>query len=252
MTYEWLTPTPAERVRWDVDVLYGPWPRHHRDTDLAEVRERLARSPVERALALSTRGALFDAESGNAQTLRELADCPELLPVGTVDLRDAWGAQERIKGLHAAGVRFLRLFTVEQGAEPGFPGYRHVVDAALARGMVLLQDGDPRRFGPALAGRGARVIFLDLHTYLLGDFLLLARHEPGFMATTRLLSAPDSVERVVAAVGAGRLVFGSRTPFTDISPQTLRLRYARIGAADRDAIAGGNVEGLLEMLELPS
>lgn len=74
--------------------------------------------------------------------------------MGTVDLRDAWGAQERIEGLHAAGVRFLRLFTVEQGAEPGFPGYRHVVDAALARGMVLLQDGDPRRFGPALAGRG--------------------------------------------------------------------------------------------------
>ncbi|MFF0725641.1 amidohydrolase family protein [Streptomyces sp. NPDC004134] len=245
MTYDWLVPTPEEHVRWDVDVLYGPWPRHHRDVDLAEVRARLARSPVEAALALSTRGALFDAESGNAETLRDLAACPELRPVGTVDLRDPWGAEERIEALAAAGVRFLRLFTVEQGAEPGFPGYGHVVDLALARGMVLLQDGDPRRYGPALAGRGARVIFLDLHTYLLGDFLLLARREPGFMATTRLLSAPDSVERVVEAVGADRLVFGSRTPFTDISPQTLRLRYARLDAADRSAIAGGNVEELL-------
>ncbi|MEV6105514.1 hypothetical protein AB0M28_12480 [Streptomyces sp. NPDC051940] len=244
--YEWLTPTDDERVLWDVDVLYGPWPQAHRDVGLAEVRERLSRSPVERALALSTRGALFDDAAGNAETLRDLADSPELLPVGTVDLRDALAAEEQLDALRAAGVRFLRLFTVQQGGpEPGFPGYRHVVEQALARDMVLLHDGDPRRFGPGLTGRGARVVFLDLHAYLLADFLLLARHESGFMITTRMLSAPDSIERVVDTVGSGHLVFGSRTPFMDLSPQTLRLRYARIGEADRKAVAGGNVEGLL-------
>ncbi len=243
--YEWLEPSPRERVRWDVDVLYGPWPSHHADLDLAGVRERLRRSPVERGLALSTRGALFDAATGNAQTLKDLADCPDLLPVGTVDLRDALAAERQLDALTAAGVRFLRLFTTEQGADPAFPGYRHIVELALARGLVLLHDGDVRRYGPALADRGARVVFLDLHAYFLADFLLLARGEPGFCATTRMLSAPDSIERVVQSVGARHLVFGSRTPFMDISPQTLRLRYARIAAEDRAAIAGGNVEELL-------
>lgn len=244
--YEWLAPSPQERVRWDVDVLYGAWPRHPADLDLAGVRARLAGSPVERGLALHTRGALFDAAEGNAQTLQDLSGCPELLPVGTVDLRDALAAEPQLDALVAAGVRFLRLFTAEQGApEPGFPGYRHVVDLALARGLVLLHDGDPRRYGPALADRGADVVFLDLHAYFLADFLLLARREPGFRATTRMLSAPDSVERVVESVGARHLVFGSRTPFMDISPQTLRLRYAGISASDRAAIAGGNVEELL-------
>ncbi|WP_228973365.1 amidohydrolase family protein [Streptomyces sp. DH12] len=243
--YPWLETAPEEYVGWDVDVLYGPWPRHDRDTGLAELRAHLAASPVAGALALSTRGALYDDAGGNAETVRDLADCPELRPVGTVDLRDALTAEARLDELGAAGVRFLRLFTVDQGAEPDFPGYRRVVGLAVERGMVLLHDGDPRRFGPPLTGCGADVVFLDLHAYLLADFLLLARDEPGFRATTRLLSGPDSIERAVESVGARHLVFGSRTPFMDLSPQTLRLRYARIPGDDRAAIATRNVEELL-------
>ncbi|WNO72334.1 hypothetical protein [Streptomyces sp. AM8-1-1] len=244
-TYEWLHPTPAEHIGWDVDVLYGPWPRHERDLGLAQVRAILDRSPVAGALALSTRGPLFHDGAGNAETVRDLADCPELLPVGTVDVRDALTAEERLDELAADGVRFLRLFTVEQAAEPGFPGYRRVVKLALERGMVLLHDGDPRRFGPVLADRGAEVIFLDLHAYLLADFLLMARDEPGFRVTTRLLSGCDSIERVVDQVGSRHLVFGSRTPFMDISPLTLRLRYADISDDDRAAISTKNIEELL-------
>ncbi|MCX4513258.1 hypothetical protein OHA27_23655 [Streptomyces sp. NBC_01619] len=243
--YDWLTPSPEETIGWDVDVLYGSWPRHHRDFPLAEVRRRLDRSPVSGALALSTRGPLFDDGAGNEETLRDLADCPELLPVGTIDVRDALTAEGRLDELTAAGVRFLRVFTVEQAADPGFPGYRRVVDLALDRGMVLLHDGDPRRYGPPLMNRGADVVFLDLHAYLLADFLLMAREEPGFRVTTRMLSGPDSLERVVDSVGARHLVFGSRTPFMDISPLTLRLRYADISDDDRAAIATKNVEELL-------
>ncbi|WP_328668297.1 hypothetical protein OG905_13985 [Streptomyces sp. NBC_00322] len=242
---EWLRPSAEEFIGWDVDVLYGPWPRHHRDIGLPEVRERLGRSPVACALALSTRGPLFDDGEGNAETVRDLADCPELLPVGTIDVRDALTAEDRLDELAAAGVRFLRLFTIEQMAEPGFPGYRRVVSLALERGLTLLHDGDPRRFGPPLMGLGADVLFLDLHAYLLADFLLMAREEPGFRATTRMLSGPDSIERVVETVGPRHLVFGSRTPFMDISPQTLRLRYADITDDDRAAISTKNVEELL-------
>ncbi|MCK8676057.1 hypothetical protein [Streptomyces lichenis] len=241
----WLRPSPEEHIGWDVDVLYGPWPRHHRDTTLAEVRDHLSRSTVAGALALSTRGPLYDDAEGNAQTLRDLAGCPELLPVGTADVRDALTAEDRLDELAAAGVRFLRLFTTEQAAEPGFPGYRHTVRLALERGLVLLHDGDPRRFGPPLMGRGAQVVFLDLHAYLLADFLLMAREEPGFKATTRMLSGPDSIERAVGTVGPRHLVFGSRTPFMDLSPQTLKLRYADLTPDERAAIATKNVEELL-------
>ena len=288
--YDWLTRSPAEDIEYDVDVLFGAWPSHPADTDLATVRKRLTISGIRRALVISTRGALFDAAAGNTETLAaasneaqpsaitaaqpsatteaqqsataegqhsataegqhsastEVSGGVEFIPVGTVDLRDAVGVGARLDELIARGVRWLRLFTVQQGVQQPTPAYLHVVEEACARGLVLLHDGDPRRFGLVLAGRGAEVIFLDLHVYLLTDFLLMARDEPGFRITSRMLSSPDGIERVVETVGANHLVFGSRTPFMDISPQTLRLRYARISADDRALIAGGNIRALLE------
>ncbi|MEU4394211.1 hypothetical protein [Kribbella sp. NPDC023855] len=243
---DWLTRTPEEHIQYDVDVLFGAWPSHPTDTDAAGLRAHLSRSHIRHALAISTRGALFDAASGNAETIAAAGD--GLVPVGTVDLRDAVGAGEQLDALVEQGVRCLRLFTVQQGAHGDTPSYRAVVAAAIERGMVLLQDGDPRVFGGLLAGRGAEVVFLDLHGYLLGDFLLMAKGEPGFRATTRMLSSPDGIERVVGSVGAEHLVFGSRTPLMDVSPQTLRLRYARITPEERALIAGGNVQKMLEKL----
>ncbi|WP_344210141.1 hypothetical protein [Kribbella sancticallisti] len=240
---DWLTRTPEEQIEYDVDVLFGPWPSHPEDTDLDAVRNHLTSSGIQRALAISTRGALFDATTGNAETLA--VSSAELIPVGTVDLRDAVGVGDRLDWLTAQGVRCLRLFTGVQGVVGSTPAYEHVVGEAVRREMVILQDGDPRKFGPVLAGRGADVVFLDLHVYLLTDFLLMARDEAGFRATTRMLSSPDGIERVVETVGARHLVFGSRTPFMDVSPQTLRLRYAGISAEDRALIAGGNMKELL-------
>jgi hypothetical protein len=242
---DWLTRSPEEHIQYDVDVLYGPWPTHPTDTDLAGLRKHLARHHIQSALTLSTRGALFDDRAGNRETLASLEAEAGLVPVGTVDLRDGVGAGEEMDWLVGKGVRFLRLFTGMQGVQGETPAYRQVVGEAVERGMVILQDGDPRKFGPVLAGRGADVIFVDLHVYLLADFILMAEREPGFRATTRMLSSPDGIERVVGSVGAEHLVFGSRTPLMDVSPQTLRLRYARIGAEDRALIAGGNIQELM-------
>jgi hypothetical protein len=50
-----------------------------------------------------------------------------LIPVGTVDLRDAVSAAEQLDGLVESGVRFLRLFTGAQGVQGETPAYRHVV-----------------------------------------------------------------------------------------------------------------------------
>ncbi len=259
---DWLTRSPEEHILYDADVLFGPWPSHPTDADLATVKAHLARSHIHNALAISTRGALFSDTHGNTETLTAThptsspsatsqtqdAVLPDvgLVPVGTVDLRDAVGAAQQIEWLVGNGVRFLRLFAGNQGVLGETPAYKYVVGEAIERGMVLLQDGDPRRFGEVLRGRGAEVVFLDLHVYLLADFLVMAKGEPGFRATTRMLSSPDGIERVVETVGAEHLVFGSRTPFMDISPQTLRLRYARISSEDRGLIAGGNIRALLE------
>jgi hypothetical protein len=242
---DWLTPSTEEHIQYDADVLFGAWPSHPTDMDLPALKAHLTNHHIQNALTLSTRGALFSDRAGNAETLTTLGSEAGFIPVGTVDLRDAVTAAGQLDGLVGGGVKFLRLFTGAQGVQGETPAYRHVVGEAIERGMVLLQDGDPRKFGAVLAGRGAEVIFLDLHVYLLADFILMAKGEAGFRATTRMLSSPDGIERVVDSVGAEHLVFGSRTPFMDVSPQTLRLRYARISAAERALIAGGNIQELM-------
>jgi hypothetical protein len=242
-------PVPDERgeaITLDCDVLVGAWPQRA-DLDLspAAVAERLAASGIAGALVCSGRGAWFDDVDGNDETIA-LAGRPGWLAAGTINLRNALRAEAELDRLAAAGVRAVRLFGPLQGCEPGFPGYSHVIDEAVARRMLLLVEGDLRALWRGFAGKGARVVFLDAHAYHVADFVLAARDEPGFVASTRLLNAPDSIERVTGELGGGRLVFGSRTPLSDTSPSALRLRHARLAGDEWAAVAGGTLRRLLE------
>lgn len=234
-------------IAWDVDVLFGTAPRHDIDASLDAVTRSLAGHGVGGAFACSLRGALYQAGEGNDETLAaaRAAGTPELVPVGTVDCRDALAAESEVARLAAAGVRVMRLFPVEQGAEPEHPGFRHIVDVSLAAGMAILTEGDVRRFWTAFAGRGARVCFLDVHAYHVADFVLLARREPGFVASTRLLNAPDSIERIAGEVGAGHLAYGSRAPLHAVAPAALRLRRAALTPAEWATVAGGTAASWL-------
>ncbi|GAA1719672.1 hypothetical protein [Fodinicola feengrottensis] len=227
----------------DCDVLCGTWPaRAELDFGWPAVRARLDTAGIGEAMVCSGRGAWFDDVEGNTETLALTG----AIPVGTINLRNALRAAAIVHRLANAGVRAVRLFGPLQGGEPHFPGYRHVVDQILDAGMVPLVEGDVRHCWQAFADRGARVVFLDVHAYHVADFILLATREPGFVASTRLLNAPDSIEIVNDEVGASHLVFGSRTPLHDTSPAVLRMRRARLGDADWAAVTGGTMRSLLE------
>lgn len=243
-------PGDRQPIALDCDVLVGAWPRRAElDFSPAGVAARLQRAAIEGAMVCSARGAWFDDVQGNSETLSLAASTGvggNWQAVGTVNLRNALRAPAELDRLVGAGVRAVRLFGPLQGCEPGFPGYRYVLDEALRRRLVLLVEGDVRQVWPAFAGRGATVVFLDVHAYHVADFVVLARSEPGFIASTRLLNAPDSIERVVGEVGPSHLAFGSRTPLQETSPAVLRLRHARLTDAEWAAVAGGTMQGALE------
>ncbi|GAA0909145.1 hypothetical protein GCM10009557_83730 [Virgisporangium ochraceum] len=235
----------TDPIALDCDVLVGAWPpRADLDLSPETTATTLARAGIAGALVCSGRGAWFDDRGGNDETIAACAT-QGWLPAGTIDLRNALNAEAELDRLVRNDVRAVRLFGPLQGCEPGFPGYSHVIDAAVRRRMVLLVEGDLRLLWRGFAGRGATVVFLDAHAYHVADFVLAARAEPGFLASTRLLNAPDSIERVVGEVGSARLVFGSRTPVSDTSPAVLRMRRARLSAADWAAVTGGTLTAAL-------
>lgn len=235
----------SDPITLDCDVIVGGWPaRADLDLSAGAVADRLVAAGIAGALVCSGRGAWFDDVAGNTETMALAGG--SWLPAGTVNLRNALRAEDELDRLAEAGVRAVRLFGDLQGCEPAFPGYAHVVEQAVRRAFVLLVEGDVRRIWRAFAGRGATVVFLDVHAYHVADFVLAARSEPGFIASTRLLNAPDSIERVAGEVGAAHLAFGSRTPLHDTSPAARRLRDARVSDADWAALAGDTLRTALE------
>ena len=241
-----LPSVPAERqhIDFDVDVLFGVVPSRRLDASLDAATEQHAKHRIRRGLVCSLRGALFDARAGNDE-MRKAGERVGFVPVGAVDVRDALTAETEIERLVAAGVRLLRLFPPEQWVEPDSPGLAHIVDIAVANGMVLLTSGDFSQFWRPFAGREARVCFLDVHAYRVADFVVLARREPGFVASTRMLCGPDSIERIAGEVGAHHLAYGSRAPLHDVMPSALRLRMSGLGDREWRQVAGGTAAAWL-------
>ncbi|WP_346106851.1 hypothetical protein [Nonomuraea maheshkhaliensis] len=235
-------------VTFDVDVLVGAYPDRDGPPGTPEsVLATLAGHRVRAGAVASLRAALFDVRSGNDEvlTLRgtprtDGAGAADVVPVGTVDLRDPIGAVREIDRLEPLGVRAIRLFPDEQGVEAGFPSVRHVAKRAAASGLVVLTGGDVRRFWQPFSGLDAKVVFLDTHFYHLGDFLVAATDEPGFHTSTRLLNSPDALE----TVPADRLVFGSRTPHYEPVVPLLRLATSGLAPDEIAAVAGGNARRL--------
>jgi predicted TIM-barrel fold metal-dependent hydrolase len=242
-----LPRVPVERheIGIDVDVLFGAVPNRQLDASLEAVARLQESHGIRRGLMCSLRGALFDVCSGNDETLKAAEQQPRFVPVGTVDIRDALGAEDEIIRLAEAGTRLLRLFPPEQWAEPVSPGLAHIVDTAVAHDLVLLTSGDFSQFWRPFADRGARVCFLDVHAYRVSDFVVMARREPGFVASTRMLVGPDSIERIAGEVGAHHLAYGSRTPMHDVMPSALRLRMAGLTRQEWQQVAGGTAANWL-------
>ncbi|MEV6237275.1 hypothetical protein [Lentzea sp. NPDC051838] len=242
-----LPPTPAERheIGIDVDVLFGAVPNRRLDASLDAVVMQQESHGIRRGLLCSLRGPLFDVCSGNDETHKAAEQQPRFVPVGSVDIRDALGAEDEIGRLAESGVRILRLFPPEQWVEPGSPGLAAVIDTAVGHDLVLLTSGDFSQFWRPFADRGARVCFLDVHAYRVADFVVTARREPGFVASTRMLVGPDSIERIAGEVGAHHLAYGSRTPLHDVMPSALRLRMAGLTKQEWTQVAGGTAAAWL-------
>ena len=238
--------TDDRKITLDADVIIGGWPsRADLDFSPAAVQAQLDRGGITGALVCSGQGVWAGWAEGNAET-RTIAAGNGWTPCATVNLRDAWPAADILDEALDAGVRAVRLFPVQQQIAVNAPALRHVIDEANARSMLMLTEGDFPTWSPVFEGKGARVVLLDMHYYTLADFLLVARREPGFIASTRKLGGPTSIAIGVAEVGASHFVYGSGAPLQDIEPTAWHLRDADISADDWAAITGGNLRALLE------
>lgn len=236
----------TRRIELDCGVLAGHWTARA-DLDAApdRIRPILARGGIDSAVVVSGMAVMYDEARGNAQAL-EWAEDLGWTAAHAVNLRDCWGIEEKLAEWHQRGVRAIRLQGVTQLVPVTAPGYRATVRAAASLGLTILVEGNFNTVQHAFRDLGAAVVFLDMGYYETADFMIAAREEPGFVASTRRLLGPDSLEIVCEQVGAQHVAFGSGVPLQDLEPTVWRLRDARLAPEEFRAVAGGTMRGLLE------
>lgn len=165
-----------------------------------------------------------------------------------------------IARMRALGLRGLKLHPEYQGFAPDERRMRPIYEAALAHGMIILFHAGADAVIPSVRGTArafARVLdaFPGLTVVLahMGGYeqpaevlRLLAGRDVWFDTayTSGLMSDADFLA-LVRAHGAGRILFGSDTPWADPAAEVARLRALDLPSADVAAILGGNAERLL-------
>lgn len=224
----------------DCDLLIGRDITTGRRQSAAELRARLEAAGIDGGAVTALRALSYDPQAGNREA-EAAARTFGWTTVCGVDLRNPVDAESRMEAAAARGTRLVRFATTHQGIPGTAPRLRLLTRRATALGLTILVEGSTRSVGLAMMGLSATVVFLDQHFYDAGEFILTAREEPRFHASTRLLGSPDAWETIAEQVGAERLVFGARSGWSEEHSVLARLHSSGLDAAQRDLVTSGNL-----------
>jgi predicted TIM-barrel fold metal-dependent hydrolase len=252
----------------DVNVSLSRWPfRRLPLDDPAALVTALKRLEVTQAWAGSFDGLLHRDVAG--VNLRLAADCRAhgeelLVPFGTVNpTRPDW--QEDLRRCHEEHrMPGIRLHPNYHGYGLGDPHLSELLDEAARRSLIVqvvaaMEDErtqhplvrvppvDPAPLVGLVAERPAlRVVLLNA-SLKPADALLKRLVDTGrIWIDTAMIEGISVLERVVAAVGSGRILVGSHAPFYAPDAAPLKLQEAALKEADRLAIAEGNARSLIQ------
>jgi predicted TIM-barrel fold metal-dependent hydrolase len=225
---------------------------------LARERERIG---VASALARHADAVAADPVVGTRRAIEAAEDASLGILAIAVVTPSTERAVASVPEIARAGVRGFWLGADSWYGRAATPSAAtaELVDAVARTGLPLLvpiaEWGDATAIGRLTEGLGVAVILVGAHYTHIADDLAAANRYPQLHLETSGLAHLGAIERVVAAVGAERLLFGSGMPQRPPSAPLEAVVAARIGDADRRAILGGNAQRLFGLpmtpVELP-
>jgi predicted TIM-barrel fold metal-dependent hydrolase len=251
----------------DVNVYLGRWPfRRLRGDEPAELAAKLQGQGVRAAWAGSF-DAVFhrDLDAVNARLADDCARHGKgwLLPFGTVNpLMPFW--EEDLRRCHERHhMPGIRLYPAWHGYWLDRPAFAALLKATAERGLVVqlaLKLEDERTLNPLLRLHPTDPApLLELVAGLPRLRLVLLNHA-GVVSPEQLRKLTDAgqvyadiatvegvggVARLLQAVPAARLLFGSHYPFFYFELAVLKLREAHLEPAQEQAVRSGNSQRLL-------
>lgn len=233
----------------DSHCLFGSWPKDPRDVSLARLLEALKDLGIERGVCVSLRGAFYEHESGNAETLAACAEHPSLVPAATINPRHYHTRQNLPAELIGQGFRMLRLFPNLQGWSPQSVVFERILhectEAKLPVAFPIGKFPDLASMLCRLAPKGCRLILSDAYYNELTETVEVMRRRLEFVMEVGHTCLPGSLEFLCHDLGSERLVLGSNQPLESGRGTIELIRRSDISEADKAAILGGNLSRLL-------
>lgn len=229
-------------------TLFGSWPGLPYDHPIEHLVDGLQRHKLDRACTLSTKGIYFDAAAGNQATWAACQQDARLTPIGVIDPRVS--AEAQVVYCRDKGFPVMAMFPNTQGwAVSAITAQQALIQVAEAKLPLMIEAGEAGDASAILAATrelSMPVVLLDVSLATLCEVSAVLGARPDTYVSTRLLCGADTLESLVRSVGSQRLIFASRFPISCFSSAFLTAKFADIGAADRDAIMGGNMARILE------
>ena len=244
--------------RFDVNCFLGKWPEGGSTLDdsgaLLAAMDRLG---IARALVRHSLGWHDVPALGNSVLTAQLSGQERLLPcwVALSPVAGEMGSIEQwLAALAQNQVRAVCLYP----AAHGYPLAAWQCDGLLGplaeRRYVLLLEVTEVQWEPlhwlCATYKELRVVVLNTYYRLLRPLYALLDAHPNLYVDSSTLCGFRAIEDLCGRFGAERLLFGTAQPRADGAGAVAMLNYAFLDAAQIQAISAGNLERLLEEVQL--
>jgi predicted TIM-barrel fold metal-dependent hydrolase len=226
---------------------------HLPDCDLDGIVAEMERIGTRRICAFSFTGVTSDETLGNDIVAEAAKKHPDRF-VGFTLVNPHRGRDLMLRELERGakmGLRGVKLIPHYQG----YPEEGPNIDVACQwahehRQIILNHYWGPARHLERLMRRYPRACYVTGHTTTEYAALMKKRRNL-YVCSCPLWDGPRACENVVAAIGAGRLMFGSDLQDLPIAWGLGPILFARLSVKDKGLILGGNLRRVLAEYSLP-
>ncbi len=220
-----------------------------------EIADLLAPMGIRRALVYSAIAKELHPNEGNPAVLEDvkgssLVPCWAALPSST---GEQGTASEFVAKMQENGVKAVRLFPATHSfclADWCIGSLLEELEAKRVPVFVEIAQTNYDHIASALQAFPKLRLTVIRPAYRSDRFIypLMEKYEH-FSIETSNYAVSGGIEEVCRRFGSSRLIFGTATPFFSAGAAVSPITYAEIDDADKQAIAGGNLDRLLAWAE---
>lgn len=196
----------------------------------------------------------YDMHEGNRLLYEEMQRYPDRI-IGYATLHSTRFGSEALENLtrchEVYGMRGLKIYSTPE-ASIAEPWTVPILEKCVEFDMPILAHTTPTEC-EYLMTRVPECKFMMAHSggqpFASGDWnraiMMAQRFENLYLETASSTLDAGFVEKAVAALGPGRIIFGTDTPLLDPYAQRTKIAETRISREARDLIMGGNIQRLM-------